>query len=85
MFDRISLKGGTIFGRHLVRDLDLEKPCLCKKGRKKCKCFRPDSEAKLWLFSRYSTGWKCGLHADFTVFITDFVIEKALKYLIVRN
>ena len=63
----VFFKGGTIFGRHLVRDLDLEKPCLCKKGRKKCKCFRPDSEAKLWLFSRYSTGWKCGLHADFTV------------------
>ncbi|CAG2107900.1 unnamed protein product [Medioppia subpectinata] len=66
VFLHIQKTGGTTFGRHLVRDLDLEKPCLCKKGRKKCKCIRPDSEAKLWLFSRYSTGWKCGLHADFT-------------------
>lgn len=60
------LLGGTIFGRHLVRDLDLEKPCQCKRGRKRCKCIRPDSDAKLWLFSRYSTGWRCGLHADWT-------------------
>ena len=21
---------------------------------------------RYWLFSRYSTGWKCGLHADYT-------------------
>jgi hypothetical protein len=20
----------------------------------------------MWLFSRYSTGWRCGLHADWT-------------------
>lgn len=61
--------GGTSFGRHLVRDLDLEYPCECKKGRKRCKCVRPtdsDGGTKLWLFSRYSTGWKCGLHADWT-------------------
>ena len=37
-----------------------------------CECFRPNtsSETSLskstWLFSRYNTGWKCGLHADWT-------------------
>jgi hypothetical protein len=72
--------GGTTFGRHLVRDLDLEKPCLCKRGRKKCKCVRPDSKAKLWLFSRYSTGWKCGLHADFTVIYIYFHMNYIYKY-----
>jgi len=45
-----------------------------KKGRKKDKnnpnnqvfqCFRPGS-TNSWLFSRYNTGWKCGLHADWT-------------------
>lgn len=64
----VLLAGGTSFGRHLVKDLDLETPCECKKGRKRCKCVRPSESGvnKFWLFSRYSTGWKCGLHADWT-------------------
>ncbi|XP_054714898.1 heparan-sulfate 6-O-sulfotransferase 2-like [Uloborus diversus] len=66
VFLHIQKTGGTAFGRHLVSDLALEKPCSCKHGRKKCKCARPDSEGRSWLFSRYSTGWKCGLHADWT-------------------
>lgn len=66
VFLHIQKTGGTAFGRHLVRDLDLEQPCQCRKGRKKCRCYRPDSDDKFWLFSRYSTGWKCGLHADWT-------------------
>lgn len=66
VFLHIQKTGGTAFGRHLVRNLDLERPCSCKKGKKKCKCSRPHSEDRLWLFSRYSTGWKCGLHADWT-------------------
>jgi len=42
-----------------------------KKRRKKKKnqlysCLRPGSSESSWLFSRYSTGWKCGLHADWT-------------------
>ncbi|RWS14535.1 heparan-sulfate 6-O-sulfotransferase 2-like protein [Dinothrombium tinctorium] len=66
VFLHIQKTGGTSFGRHLVKDLNLVNPCECKKGRKRCKCLRPDSNAKLWLFSRYTTGWKCGLHADWT-------------------
>lgn len=66
VFLHIQKTGGTVFGKHLVRNLALERPCTCKKGRKKCKCTRPDSEDKMWLFSRYSTGWKCGLHPDWT-------------------
>lgn len=66
VFLHVQKTGGTAFGRRLVRDLDLEQPCQCRKGRKKCRCFRPDSDGKFWLFSRYSTGWKCGLHADWT-------------------
>lgn len=48
-----------------MHDLDLEKPCKCPRRRKRCYCFRPHSKEN-WLFSRYSTGWKCGLHADWT-------------------
>ncbi|CAK9807237.1 Heparan-sulfate 6-O-sulfotransferase 1-B [Anthophora plagiata] len=57
--------GGTLFGKHLVRDLDLQRPCSCQRRRKRCFCFRPNRNEN-WLFSRYSTGWKCGLHADWT-------------------
>ncbi|KAJ4428894.1 Heparan-sulfate 6-O-sulfotransferase 1 [Periplaneta americana] len=65
VFLHIQKTGGTSFGRHLVRDLDLERPCTCQRKRKRCYCFRPNRN-EIWLFSRYSTGWKCGLHADWT-------------------
>ncbi|XP_040571116.1 heparan-sulfate 6-O-sulfotransferase 3 [Lepeophtheirus salmonis] len=80
IFLHIQKTGGTTFGKHLVQDINLESPCSCfknnyssrkrpKKRRKKklkCNCFRPGGSNKTWLFSRYSTGWKCGLHADWT-------------------
>ena len=66
-FHSILYTGGTTFGKHLVQDLDIENPCVCNEDRKKCKCVRPDAKSEeLWLVSRYSTGWKCGLHADWT-------------------
>ena len=34
--------------------------------RIKCECLRPSDSGQTWLFSRYSTGWKCGLHPDWT-------------------
>lgn len=78
--------GGTSFGKHLVRDLDLkvsgnsfkpssqsstfyrpfpQRKCTCQRKKKRCYCFRPNRNEN-WLFSRYSTGWRCGLHADWT-------------------
>ncbi|XP_014210412.1 heparan-sulfate 6-O-sulfotransferase 2 [Copidosoma floridanum] len=65
VFLHIQKTGGTLFGKHLVRDLDLTKPCTCQRRRKRCFCHRPYRKEN-WLFSRYSTGWKCGLHADWT-------------------
>ncbi|KAB0354075.1 hypothetical protein FD755_023232 [Muntiacus reevesi] len=52
VFLHIQKTGGTTFGRHLVRNIQLEQPCEC------CR--------ETWLFSRFSTGWSCGLHADWT-------------------
>lgn len=149
IFLHIQKTGGTAFGKRLVGDLQLEKPCECFKDRKHCSCIRPSwsddltdlvrlqatsktveketdtnttahgvrvtinsqnlfsgtneineingskptslyrqtslirqtnliqptsqpgksktkSKSKYWLFSRYSTGWICGLHADWT-------------------
>ena len=58
----------SIFINKKVRDLDLERGCHChRKVKKRCTCLRPGPNSnETWLFSRYSTGWKCGLHADWT-------------------
>lgn len=69
VFLHIQKTGGTSFGKHLVEDLDLKRPCECQQKRKRCYCFRTNSNEN-WLFSRYSTGWKCGLHADWTELTT---------------
>uniref|UniRef100_A0A6I8N5I1 Heparan-sulfate 6-O-sulfotransferase n=1 Tax=Ornithorhynchus anatinus TaxID=9258 RepID=A0A6I8N5I1_ORNAN len=65
VFLHIQKTGGTTFGRHLVKNIRLEQPCACRPGQKKCTCHRPGRK-DTWLFSRFSTGWSCGLHADWT-------------------
>lgn len=62
----IQKTGGSTFGRHLVRHLQVDPPCVCRKKVKRCDCRRPDKENQVWLFSRFSVGWRCGLHADWT-------------------
>ena len=54
VFLHIQKTGGTTFGRHLVRNVQLSVPCKCVRGRKRCNC--RNSQKKIWLFSRYSTG-----------------------------
>ncbi|XP_077987570.1 heparan-sulfate 6-O-sulfotransferase 3-B-like isoform X2 [Glandiceps talaboti] len=78
VFLHIQKTGGSTFGRHLVRDIDLDQPCKCYRGQKKCDCFRPGSNRELWLFSRFSTGWSCGLHADWTELVNcvDYMMDK---------
>ena len=63
VFLHIQKTGGTSFGIHLVDDLDR-----CKRSSvKRRACNRGLGDDKdVWIFSRYSTGWSCGLHADFT-------------------
>ncbi|XP_043315280.1 heparan-sulfate 6-O-sulfotransferase 2-like [Cervus canadensis] len=60
-----SKTGGTTFGLHPVGNIQLEQPYECRVGQKKCTCHRP-GKRETWLFSRFSTGWSCGLHADWT-------------------
>lgn len=49
-------------------------------GKKRCNCLRPNNNREFWLFSRYSTGWACGLHADYTeLFVSgcvDYIMDK---------
>lgn len=93
VFLHIQKTGGTSFGKRLVHDLLSVKPCECYIDRKHCKCIRPTAnelnmteideqqkyKSKYWLFSRYSTGWACGLHADWTRL--QFCTENALNKL----
>jgi len=64
VFLHMQKTGGTTFGRHLVKDLNITHPCVCYRRRKRCDCL--NAHNRNWLFSRYSTGWSCGLHADWT-------------------
>ena len=51
--------------RRSLSFIPFQRPCECQRKRKRCYCFRTHRNEN-WLFSRYSTGWKCGLHADWT-------------------
>jgi hypothetical protein len=66
VFLHIQKTAGTSFEKFLVYNLNITRPCLCNQTIKRCKCYRPRSSKEYWLFSRYSTGWQCGLHADWT-------------------
>ena len=84
----IQKTGSSTFAKHLVLDIDLETPCICKPsnctggGRCKCQCRRPGNSDKTWLFSRSTAGWWCGIHADWTELTScvdryfDFMEEK---------
>lgn len=70
----IQKTGGTTFERHLVQDLIIDPPCICDEGKRRCNCPRyttiMNNSSSLsdytWLVSRFSTGWICGLHPDFS-------------------
>lgn len=60
----IQKTGGTVFGKSLVQNLKLQRPC--EYGRDNIyECKRPGSN-QVWLYSRFSTGWVCGPHAGWT-------------------
>lgn len=66
----IQKTGGTAFEKHLVYDLELETPCECFETKRRCMCrregFNSSDHGTTWLISRFSTGWLCGLHPDWT-------------------
>ncbi|CAD5215861.1 unnamed protein product [Bursaphelenchus xylophilus] len=86
VFLHIQKTAGTSFEKFLVNHLNISRPCLCKtdsqcngeKKCKKCKCSRQRSSNEYWLFSRYSTGWVCGLHADYTELVVSHCVDRAM-------
>jgi len=77
VFLHIQKTGGTTLGTRLVNHIEHHK-CIKVPETKRWQCLRPLANAPrtpepkqmnvphTWLFSRYSTGWLCGLHADWT-------------------
>lgn len=77
VFLHIQKTGGTYFGKNLVTNLHLERKCdKVVSMRSRFMCKRPNSE-EFWLYARYSTGWVCGLHADWTTW--NSCLPKLLK------
>ncbi|VEL38221.1 unnamed protein product, partial [Protopolystoma xenopodis] len=66
-FIHIQKTGGSLYEDRLVRSGFINKTCLCTHGTRRCSC--RNSSGNTWIFSRFSTGWSCGLHADFTELI----------------
>lgn len=65
VFLHMQKTSGSVFGRHLVRNaMGFPTSCYRLRGRKQRNC--TDSNGRQWLFSRFSVGWRCGLHADWT-------------------
>ena len=82
VFLHIQKTAGTSFEKFLVSHLNTTRPCRCDDTTsKRCKCFRPRTSSEVWLFSRYSTGWQCGLHADFTELFVSGCVERAMNKL----
>uniref|UniRef100_A0AC35U9H5 Heparan-sulfate 6-O-sulfotransferase n=1 Tax=Rhabditophanes sp. KR3021 TaxID=114890 RepID=A0AC35U9H5_9BILA len=74
VFLHIQKTAGTSFERFLVKNMDIDQKCDCNIGKKRCNCLKNRESKQTWLFSRYSTGWMCGLHADYTeLFVSDCV------------
>lgn len=59
--------GGTKFNQHLINDLVLEMPCQCKGDVLTQPCYCRNKNGFIWLFSWFTVGWPCGLHADWTM------------------
>ncbi|CAD6185575.1 unnamed protein product [Caenorhabditis auriculariae] len=79
VFLHIQKTAGTTFEKFLVRYLNTTEPCTCRAHKKRCTCPRPNSSNETWLFSRYSTGWACGLHADYTELFVNRCVERSLN------
>uniref|UniRef100_A0A914XY02 Heparan-sulfate 6-O-sulfotransferase n=1 Tax=Panagrolaimus superbus TaxID=310955 RepID=A0A914XY02_9BILA len=78
VFLHIQKTAGTSFEKFLVKYLNISRPCVCNVGKKRCTCFRPNSRKETWLFSRYSTGWACGLHSDYTELSASGCVDRVL-------
>ncbi|WAR28551.1 H6S1A-like protein [Mya arenaria] len=59
--------GGTVFNGHLINDLDKGFDCHCTKHVVMNPCHCKNKAGNIWLFSWFTVGWPCGLHADWTM------------------
>ncbi|XP_045201453.2 heparan-sulfate 6-O-sulfotransferase 1-A-like [Mercenaria mercenaria] len=79
VYIHIQKVGGTVFNSHLINDLILETPCHCEKDVLTNPCYCKTKQGNIWLFSWFTVGWPCGLHADWTMLHE--CIDKAMNEL----
>ncbi|KAH9487904.1 Heparan-sulfate 6-O-sulfotransferase 3-B, partial [Bulinus truncatus] len=65
----IQKTGGTTFETFLAHHTNIKPPCHCSVvmynyKRDVCSCL--NNKGQDWMVNRHSTGWVCGVHADFT-------------------
>ncbi|GAB1610772.1 heparan-sulfate 6-O-sulfotransferase 3-B-like [Argonauta hians] len=62
----IQKTGGKTFDKHIIYNLNVQHPCTCSTWRfEHCKCIVPATK-HVWLFSRLTSFWRCGVHPDWT-------------------
>ncbi|KAL3110118.1 hypothetical protein niasHT_015721 [Heterodera trifolii] len=80
VFLHIQKTAGTTFERFLVCHLNVTQRCQCRcveMKKKNCQCRQ--LIGRIWLFSRYSTGWACNLHADYTELVASNCVSNKLS------
>ena len=66
VFLHIQKTSGTTFATMLVRNIQLSEPCSFRKHARRSLNNCWNKRKHVWLYSHYSTGWGCGVHADWT-------------------
>lgn len=56
-----------IFNKHLIDNLDKGFGCGCTKDVVMNPCHCKNNKGHIWLFSWFTVGWPCELHADWTM------------------
>ncbi|XP_039274156.2 heparan-sulfate 6-O-sulfotransferase 2-like [Styela clava] len=80
----IQKTGGSKFEFKIIRDLQLQRNCRELPRKKTARCFRPNSQTEQWLFSRQTTKWACGVHADWTS-LTECIGHSSSRFEMKKN
>ena len=67
VYIQIQKIGDTIFNDHLMTNLDKGFACNCTDSAVMNPCHCKNKKGNIWLFSWFTVGWPCELHADWTM------------------
>lgn len=67
VYIQIQKVGDTIFNDYLINNLDKGFDCGCTRNVLTNPCHCKNKNGHIWLFSWFTVGWPCELHADWTM------------------